>query len=99
MGGSPTCIAISVVFFVTMNPVSDEYAGRTELPETLKTLFRSVTMIRPDLTQISENLLLSQGFVRAGQLAAQLVEMKNTAKNYYQLRCTMIGVSEQSSLS
>ena len=66
--------------FVTMNPVSDKYAGRTELPETLKTLFRSVTMIRPDLTQITENLLLSQGFVKAGHLAAQLVTMTSMSQ-------------------
>jgi dynein heavy chain len=63
-------LADSVGLFITMNP---GYAGRTELPESLKALFRSCAMVVPDLVLICENMLLSEGYEEAKELAKKFV--------------------------
>ena len=68
--GRQVTIDPNVGIFVTMNP---GYAGRSNLPDNLKQLFRSIAMIKPDWELIAQVMLFSQGFRSAEALAGKIV--------------------------
>ena len=55
-----------------MNP---SYLGRVDLPDNLKSLFRPVSMVTPDLHLITEITLFSEGFRQAALFSRKIVNL------------------------
>ncbi|XP_077971534.1 cytoplasmic dynein 1 heavy chain 1-like isoform X1 [Styela clava] len=68
--GKQVKVSPEMAIFITMNP---GYAGRSNLPDNLKKLFRSLAMTKPDRQLIAQVLLYSQGFRTAEKLASKVV--------------------------
>ncbi|KAI9004406.1 dynein heavy chain [Hyaloraphidium curvatum] len=75
--GEMTRLHPNVGIFITMNP---GYAGRTELPENIKALFRPCSMVIPDLQLICEIMLMAEGFVEASVLAQKFTTLYKLCK-------------------
>ena len=75
--GENISLVPSCGMFITMNP---GYAGRTELPENLKALFRPVSMVVPDLLLICEIMLMATGFLDARELAKKFTTLYSLNK-------------------
>uniref|UniRef100_A0A3B4DVC9 Dynein, axonemal, heavy polypeptide 9 like n=1 Tax=Pygocentrus nattereri TaxID=42514 RepID=A0A3B4DVC9_PYGNA len=67
----------TVGIFITLNP---GYAGRTELPENLKALFRPCAMVIPDFELICEIMLVAEGFIDARLLARKFISLYTLCK-------------------
>ncbi|KAH0621502.1 hypothetical protein JD844_022872 [Phrynosoma platyrhinos] len=68
--GETIKLKATVGIFITLNP---GYAGRAELPENLKALFRPCAMVIPDLELICEIMLVAEGFVDARLLSRKFI--------------------------
>uniref|UniRef100_A0A8C4QMX4 Dynein heavy chain hydrolytic ATP-binding dynein motor region domain-containing protein n=1 Tax=Eptatretus burgeri TaxID=7764 RepID=A0A8C4QMX4_EPTBU len=75
--GEDISLVCPVGIFITMNP---GYAGRTELPENLKSLFRPCAMVLPDFELICEIMLVAEGFMEARPLARKFISLYRLCK-------------------
>ncbi|XP_075760265.1 dynein axonemal heavy chain 17 isoform X2 [Pelodiscus sinensis] len=75
--GDVISLTPTVGLFITMNP---GYAGRTELPENLKALFRPCAMVVPDFELICEIMLVAEGFLDARLLARKFITLYTLCK-------------------
>lgn len=102
MLGQQCKLSKDVGIFVTLNP---GYAGRSNLPDNLKQLFRAVAMSVPDRKLIAQVMLFSQGIASAEDLAGKIVllfvmcEEQLSSQSHYDfglraLKSVLVGAGE-----
>lgn len=74
--GTEINLKLTCGIFITMNP---GYAGRTELPDNLKSMFRPISMMVPDSMIIAENTLFSDGFQNTKLLSKKVYTLYELA--------------------
>lgn len=73
--GADITLVATCGIFITMNP---GYAGRTELPDNLKSMFRPISMMVPDSSMIAEINLFGEGFHNTRTLAKKVIRAITT---------------------